>query len=163
MDAGNALLANIKQKGPHSYYYAHQPRTPTDPVEARVLEGEGIVNGGNPKLAEVREAQRVKCAVLPIRNYSWADEEDKVTVIIPFSACSLSADKVAHHFEPKRLEVSIRVSDSEEHRLALAPLSHTILPEDSRIRVRPNRVTLSLKKEVAAKWFDLVGTKAVDE
>ena len=74
MEAENALLANIKQKGQNSYYYAHQPRTPTNAAEARVLEGEGIVNGGHPKLAEVIETLPVRETVVQIRIYSWADD-----------------------------------------------------------------------------------------
>ena len=159
MEAQNALLANIKQKGPHSYYYAHQPRTPTDPAEARVLEGEGIVNGGIPKLAEVREVQALKPVVMPIRNYSWADETDKVTVIIPFTAGTLTAEQVEHSFEAKKVEVSLHPRDLEEYRLTLSNLSHSILPEESRIRVKANRVTLTLKKEIESKWFELLSAK----
>ena len=49
MEPENALLDSIKQKGDHSYYYAHKPRD-LPPEDAKVLEGVGIVTGGPPQL-----------------------------------------------------------------------------------------------------------------
>jgi len=163
MEAENALLANIKQKGQNSYYYAHQPRTPINEAEARVLEGEGIVNGGHPKLAEVLEVTPTREVVLQIRNYSWADDTPKVTVIIPFPQGGLTPESVQTQMEKKGVEVSVRVREGEVHKLTLSPLSYDILPDQSRVRVRPDRVTLSLKKEIEAKWFELVEARKGDK
>lgn len=163
MEAENALLANIKQKGQNSYYYAHQPRTPVNAAEARVLEGEGIVNGGHPKLAEVIETIPVRETVVPIRIYSWADDTPKVTIIIPFPQGGLTEECVQIQLDKKSVDVAVRVREGEVHKLNLSPLSYDIVPEQSRIRVRPDRVTLSLKKEIEAKWFELVEAKKSDK
>lgn len=162
MEAENALQANIKQKGPHSYYYAHQARVPSNPAEARVLEGEGIVTGGHPRLAEVGAMPSISEVVVPIRNYSWADDTPKLTIIIPFTQGDLTQDHVHYHLDKRSIDLSIRYRPGEVHKLSLRPLCYDILPDQSRVRVRADRVTLSLKKEIEAKWFELVEAKKGD-
>ena len=157
MEAENALRANIKQKGENSYYYAHQPRPQVNPSNAIVVEGDGIITGGDPSLAHIHQHSSIAPTVVPIRNYSWADETEKVLVIVNFvTGGGLTQEMVDCQFEPKRVTLSVRVSELEEHRLILRRLSHNVLPEACRVRVKANRVTLTLKKEASSKWFSLV-------
>lgn len=48
------------------------------------------------------------------------------------------------------------MSELEEYRLVLKRLSNSIVPDACCVRVRRNRVTLMLIKEVEMKWFSLV-------
>lgn len=157
MEPENALRANIKQKGENSYYYAHQPRPLVNPTNAIVLDGDGIITGGDPKLSHVHERTTHATTVVPIRNYSWADETAKVLVIINFvNGDGLAQDQIDCQFETKRVTLSVRVNELEEHKLILKRLAHNIVPEASRVRVKSNRVTLVLKKEAESKWYNLV-------
>lgn len=76
MEEENALRANIKRKGENSYYYAHQPRAREAFGTAQVLEGEGIITGRDPQIAYIPARIIPTATVIPIRNYSWADEAE---------------------------------------------------------------------------------------
>jgi hypothetical protein len=130
-----------------------------------VLEGEGIVTGGHPKLAQVRDPEPHAPVIVPIRQYAWADDTDKVTVIITFPQAQegLVQDQIQCNFEPKNVELTVRLRELEEHKLVLKKLSHEIVPDQSRVRVKNNRVTLVLKKEVSSKWFNLVESAKVED
>lgn len=164
MEAENALRANIKQKGENSYYYAHQPRAQMDPVDAIVLEGDGIITGGDPRLVQVQERTTHTVNVVPIRNYSWADETSTVLVIITFlNGGALTSDQVDCRFDTKRVSLSVRVNELEEHKLILRRLCHSIVPDQCKFRVKNNRVTLVLKKETEMKWFSLVEAGKIED
>ena len=150
----NALLGNIKKKGENSYYYAHAPRQLENLEEAKVVEGEGIVTGGPPKLIMRHDSKAELTAVSNIRNYSWADHDTKVTVYVEFEE-NVEENKVSCSFESKKLELAYVLNNTETKRLILSRLSKNIDPEASTFRVRKNKIIIHLKKASEGSWSKL--------
>ena len=153
MEAQNALLDSIRAKGDKSYYYAHAPRD-LGPEEAKVLEEEGIVTGGPPKLVGQRVSQVADGPVaVAIKNYSWMDEDEWVRVHIPFDHVPDQA-RLEIHFDLRSFELAYDRGE-ELHKLCVARLSKAIVPEESRLRVRRQKVILDLKKAEIEQWYSL--------
>ena len=81
----SALIKSIKDKGHHSYYYAHAPKNfSTDGAE--VFKGDGLIYGGEPVKLGEREKKEVTIdkskAAKKIAKYLWNDEEAKVKIYI---------------------------------------------------------------------------------
>lgn len=155
VEAENALLDSIKRKGEHSYYYAHAPRQ-SDTLESAIrLEGSGIIYGGPPQLLGEQQATApVQHTYVNIRNYSWADEDDEVTIYVNFAE-NVDSAKIACSFDSKSVELTYQISENETHRLSLKKLNSAIDPASSKYRVRKNRVTITLKKVDGGKWYKL--------
>lgn len=152
----NALLHNIYAKGESSYYYAHAPRK-IDSVEgAIVLEGEGIVTGGPPKLLARQDSKSTDPVLVNIRNYSWLDDGAKVVVYIPLIR-QVTAECVTVNFNPQAFDLSIAYDDELIHSLSLRKLMHPINVEESTWQIRTNKLVLKLgKKDDLTKWHALV-------
>lgn len=155
VESENALQESIKRKGDKSYYYAHAPRNVDDPTIATILEGEGIVSGGNPKLLikdYVKPQEEVK-QITNIRNYAWHDDDNKVVISIPYED---SEENVNVTITKDGLEVIHQVSQSEVRKLSIKPLNNPIVPEKSTYRIRRNKLHIHLEKEDTEKtWYGL--------
>lgn len=153
--AENALLESIKRKGEHSYYYAHAPRQSDALDSALRMEGSGIIHGGPPKLLVEQELTvPVPHTYVIIRNYSWADEDEDVTIYVNFPE-NLDSSKVECTFDTKSVELTYCISENETHKLSLKKLNSAIDPASSKYRIRKNRVTITLKKQAGGKWYKL--------
>lgn len=154
VEASNALLSSINRSGENSYYYAHAPRQIDNLENAIVIEGEGIVTGGIPRLIHSNSAPQLEIKIHNIRNYSWADEDDEVTIYITLNE-QVNPDRVECHFDTRALEVSYNKSEIEIHKLRIPKLNEAINVEQSKFRVRRNRITVVLKKSTSAAWSKL--------
>ena len=155
VESENALQESIKRKGDKSYYYAHAPRPVEDPTLATILEGEGIVTGGDPKLLvkDHPKPEEVK-QIVNIRNYAWHDDDNKVVISIPYED---TEDKVRVTFTKDSLEIIHEASENEVRKLYIKPLSNTILAENSTYRIRRNKLHIHLAKEDVDKtWYGLI-------
>ena len=153
-ESDNALLENIKKRGENSYYYAHAPRPQENLEEAKVLEGDGIVTGGPPKLIMRHDSYAEVSTTSNIRNYSWADHDGKVSVYVEFEE-PVEANRVNCNFETNSLELTYTMSTGEFKRLFLKKLSKNIDPEGSAFKTRKNKVIIHLKKEIDSSWSKL--------
>jgi CS domain len=154
VESENALIENIKKKGENSYYYAHQPRN-TDSIEnAKVLEGEGIVTGGPPKLLKREDSINGINSTSIIRNYSWADHDDKVSIYIQLDE-NVEENRINCTFETKGFDLSYIVNDDETKRLVIRKLYKNIDPNNSKAKARKNKIVVTLKKESKESWYKL--------
>jgi len=158
VESENALQESIKRRGDKSYYYAHAPRNNEDASIAKILEGEGIVTGGDPKLlqaAEVSVPSKLK-QVVNIRNYTWTDEDDKIEISTPFED---SEDKLEIQFTKDGLQLTHTVSEDETRKLLIKNLFKPIVPEGCSKRIRRNKVFITLQKEDPdTTWYQLTST-----
>lgn len=154
-EAENALLGNIKKKGENSYYYAHAPRVADNLEEAKILEGEGIVTGGPPVLIKRHDSTTDVTLVSNIRNYSYSDSDDKITIYVPFEE-EVDSNLVSCEFEDKKIMMTYLKSENDTKRLVLRKLFREIDPDTSSYRVRNNKIVITLKKKVSGSWYKLV-------
>lgn len=154
VESENALQESIKRRGDKSYYYAHAPRNNEDASIAKILEGEGIVTGGDPKLllADTSKPSKPK-QLINIRNYAWTDEDEKIEISTPFED---SEDKLEIQFTKDSVTLTYNVSEEETRRLIIKNLFKPIIPENCSKRIRRNKVFLTLQKEDPdTTWYQL--------
>lgn len=154
VESENALLESIKKRGEHSYYYAHAPRFESVPEHAIVLEGDGIITGGPPKLIAKQHQPVPVHQIVNIRSYSYSDDGEKVTIYINFDE-SVNPDMVTCRFDSKELDLTYTFSDYETRKLWLKKLSHTIEPDQCTYKIRKNKIVITLKKTHNASWYKL--------
>lgn len=154
-DPANALIENIQKKGENSYYYAHAPRNIDNLEEAKVLTGDGIVTGGPPVLIKRHESVTELSPFSIIRNYSWADGDQKVTVYVPFEE-NIEESQVKCEFESKSFTLTFMKNEADVKKLVIKRLYKEIDPENSKFRVRSNKVVIHLKKLVTGSWYKLI-------
>jgi hypothetical protein len=90
-----------------------------------------------------------------IRNYSYSDSDDKITIYVPCEE-EVEQNQVNCDFETKRLTMTYTKSESDVRRLVLRKLYKEIDPEASTFRVRNQKIVISLKKKVSGSWYKLV-------
>jgi CS domain len=154
VESQNALQESIKTRGDKSYYYAHAPRNVDDPSLAKVLEGEGIVTGGDPKLL-VKDVPRQEPVrrVTNIKNYAWHDDDDKVVISVPFDD---TQDKIKISFGTDDLELIYEVSELETRKLIIKSLNKNIVPDSCSYKIRKGKLNITLVKEDTDQtWYQL--------
>lgn len=154
VESENALQESIKRRGDKSYYYAHAPRNTDDPSTAKILEGEGIVTGGDPKLliADVTKPDQPK-QLINIRNYNWADEDDNIELSTPFDGIESTLDV---QIAKDSVQVTFNTEANETKKLLVKNLNKPVKPESSSFRIRRNKVIITLAKEDPdATWYQL--------
>lgn len=91
----------------------------------------------------------------------WYQSNDTVTINI--LAKGAPKDKVTVDFDKDSLSVSFPVEGSgSEYNFNLDPLFAQIVPADSKFRVTPNKIEITLKKAAGTKWKTLEGDRQVD-
>jgi hypothetical protein len=158
VESENALQESIKRRGDKSYYYAHAPRNVDDPSTAKILEGEGIVTGGDPKLlvSDIPKPEQPKHLV-NIRNYNWGDEDDKVEISTPFDGISESLDVL---ITTDSVQATFNTERNETKKLLIKPLNKSVIPETSSYRItRRNKLIITLAKmDPDATWYQLTSS-----
>ncbi len=162
--ADSKLRSSIESFGTNSYYYAHSKSTEfVVPSHAKVVEGPGIITGGQPvKIAE-GGASPPSTVRRRIEKYSWSDDDHKVTlyiddsVILPHIADN--ADGVKCDFGKRSMRLEVHPQDGSCYLWALdiPELHEEINVNASNFRVSSGkRITVSLhKNKPSSKWHSL--------
>lgn len=174
----SALRSSIAKYGSNSYYYAHVP-LPTPGVEAKKIEGPGIVTGGPPALLASSAAKpdptpSAKEAALEalsgrkvpggisLKRYTWCDGKRTVKLYIHLESIRageeadgrLTSEQVAVEFGTDRVAIAVERA-SGLYLLTILRTYGTILPMDSSFAVTDKKISVSLRKEEELTWFSL--------
>lgn len=160
---GSALQADLDRKGDNAYYHAHN-RDFVVPDNAKVITGEGLVNGGPPVLLEsggstVTEEERTQW----LKDYSWSDSGKKVKVYIPVAEGVLPAEGAQSMVEAtfNATNIDLMVLGRPKQRLKIEKLNAEIVPEScvTRVEGKKNRIVLELSKKKETTWYNLTKSK----
>lgn len=146
------------------YYYAHAPKNYS--VEgAQHFKEDGKIYGGDPVLiksysTDEKTPSTVQAAAIPqakISKFSWGDEEAKVKVYIETSQFKgeITQEMVDVQFEEYLCDIKITDEEGTVNVLNLYKLSEKVEPQNCSVRVRPNRITITLKKWLETAWTEL--------
>lgn len=181
--ADSALHRNIAEKGGSGYYHAHS-REYEIPANAKIITGPGLVAGGPPQRLSgpdgvIDQVQHEPAAVpiedfaeasmepkkeavpeaMGLKEYSWSDENDKVTIYVTCEGLPADASKslITSTFEKSSLVLEIATVPLR--RFTLTKLSKEIIPEECKFRLNAakGKITLTLKKKRTGTWYELVG------
>lgn len=154
------MRQNQQTKGQNSYYYAHT-RSFEVPKDAKVVEGPGLITGGPPVLLETKAPASKGPVVVPIRNYTWNEDDLLMKVAFDGDGAELANEEnTTCDFKADTLTVVVRLSETKELRLNVL-LKKTVDPEKCKVRFSKGKgVRLTLAKTEKGKWYDLVSKKA---
>lgn len=105
------------------------------------------------------DGARAKCSNLdsafPFR-HEWYQNDTFVTISVFIK--NVKKDAVEIIFTDKALSVSVKMPTGSDYSLELDPLSHKVIPSESKYEVLSTKIEIQLKKEVfAIKWGALEG------
>merc|ERR1711907_381746 len=136
----SGMRASIEAKGSNSYYYAHAGESIAPP--APVLIGKEMV-----------ETDKVR--VVNIDRYSFLDDKKKVKIYLEIEGIGASEEKVSCEFSKDTFDLVIKDDELSLRRLWVDDLHCPIGPDKSKFTVKPNKIIVSLHKEVESTWYKL--------
>jgi len=127
---------------------------------------DGKIYGGDPVLIKTYSAdergaaQQVSVPAVQtskINKFSWGDEEAKVKIYIETNQFrgAITQEMVSVEFEEYLCDVKVTDEEGNVHVRNFYKLSEKIEPENCSVRVRPNRITITLKKWLETSWTEL--------
>jgi len=140
-EEGNKVVESL-EKGNKSYYYW-----------SRSLNPEAIGNV-NPQLLTKQAIEVPKTRnQITIESYYWDEDKQWVKIYIPLEGIGKHPSENVHSsFAPDSFELEILDFKDADYRLGLPRLYDAIIPSESKHRITPNKVILSLKKKKEKKW-----------
>ena len=135
-----ALEYDIKNKGEHSYYYAHKARFEPENKDpnAKTIKGPGIITGGLPELlaTEQRKVEEVK-KIKGINTYQFYDD-DKTAVVkieLPTEAEGATEEGLVTDFQKRSFNLTINTPMGETYVFKVGKLYQEIVPEKSTVKL----------------------------
>ncbi|XP_077227155.1 uncharacterized protein LOC143860418 [Tasmannia lanceolata] len=95
----------------------------------------------------------------PARNYvtlgsfSWDQDNDKIKIYVSLEG--VDQDKVETVFKAMSVDVKFHDVQGKNYRCAIPKLNKEIVPEKSKVVVKPNKVIITLFKASKGNWLDL--------
>jgi len=156
---GSALQENLDKKGTNAYYHAHN-RPFEVPKDAKVITGDGLINGGPPVLMEIGESTVTEeDRTMWLKDYSWSDSGTKVKVYVPLAEGILRPDDAESMVEAQynATNVDITILARPKQRLKIEKLNDAIKPDSctTRVEAAKNRIVLQLAKKTEKTWYSL--------
>jgi len=155
----SALEHNIKSKGEFSYYYAHGRKFDNKEQEqGKVIEGPGIVTGGNPVLLE-KSNKPVEIIKEPKKftKYSFYDDDKfvKIQIEIPAEIKDKVTDECINiNFQERSFDLKVDVLNSDPYFLSIKKLFQKIVREESKAKIFKGKVVISLRKKNEDEEWD---------
>ncbi|XP_010274827.1 PREDICTED: calcyclin-binding protein-like [Nelumbo nucifera] len=101
----------------------------------------------------------VKVPATPAVNYvtlssfSWDQDSDKIKIYASLEG--VEQEKVETVFKPMSLDIKFHDVQGKNYRCAIPKLNKEIVPEKSKVVVKPTRVIITLVKASKGNWLDL--------
>ena len=95
----------------------------------------------------------------PINGYGWDQKDQLVKVYLTKDLDGIGKhdkEAVQCEFEADSCDLKIRNFNGKHYRLRLTPLAYHIDPALSKIQVKSNSITISLKKAEMNHWMDVL-------
>ncbi|KAK9093487.1 hypothetical protein Syun_028398 [Stephania yunnanensis] len=100
-----------------------------------------------------------KVPFAPVTNYttlssfSWDQDNEKLKVYVSLEG--VEQEKVETVFKPTSLDIKFNDVQGKNYRCVIPKLNKEIVPEKSKVLVKPNRVIITLIKASKGTWLDL--------
>ena len=160
-DNGNqksALEHNIKTKGEYSYYYAHGKKYEQSNSEQKgiVIEGPGIITGGEPILLDkrVKEVDNTKVTIKFTKYIFYDDDKNvKIKIDLPESIKDITSDCLIPEFSERSLNVKL-LAPADTYLLDIKKLNQKIVPKDSSAVIVKGKIIITLRKKNDEEEWD---------
>lgn len=155
----SALEHNIKSKGDYSYYYAHGRKfEKKDSEQGKVIEGPGIITGGDPVLLE-KTVKNVEVIKDPKKftKYIFYDDDKfvQIKVDIPAEIKDLITDECINiNFLERSFDLKVNVPNSDPYFMSIKKLFQKIIPDESTAKIVKGKLNISLRKKNEDEEWD---------
>ncbi|KAF5738312.1 putative Calcyclin-binding protein [Tripterygium wilfordii] len=90
---------------------------------------------------------------ITLASFSWDQDNDKVKIYISLEG--VDQEKVVTEFKPMSFDVKFHDVQGKNYRCAIPKLHKEMVPEKSKLVVKPTRVIFTLFKASKGNWLDL--------
>jgi len=153
------LEENIKTKGENAYYYAHKRIfDPKEPVDGKILEGPGIITGGDPVLLDksLKTVEVIK-ENKKFTKYIFYDDDKFVRVKIELPENikdKVTLDGIEVNYQEKSFDLRANIEDSDPYFFSIKKLFKKVIPEECITKLVKGKIVLSLKKKSEDEEWD---------
>lgn len=88
-----------------------------------------------------------------LSTFSWDQDGEKVKIYI--SLAGVDQDKLETDFKKMSVDVKFHGVEGKNYRFSIPKLHKEIVPESSKVIVKPSRIVISLVKASKGNWLDL--------
>jgi calcyclin binding protein len=88
-----------------------------------------------------------------LATFSWDQDYDKVKIYITLEGAS--QEKIEAKFHSDSVDLKIHDVGGKNYRCSVPKLNKSIIPEQSKMLVKPKRIIVTLKKADGGNWIDL--------
>ncbi|KAG0464221.1 hypothetical protein HPP92_019852 [Vanilla planifolia] len=86
-------------------------------------------------------------------SFSWEQDNDKIKIYVFLEG--VDEEKVESNFQEMTVDVKFHDVQGKNYRIAIPRLNKEIVPEKSKILVKPTKVVITLMKASKGNWLDL--------
>ncbi|KAJ8638960.1 hypothetical protein MRB53_015654 [Persea americana] len=90
---------------------------------------------------------------ITLGSFSWDQDSDKIKIYVFLEG--VEQDKVETVFKEKSADIKFHDVQGKNYRCAIPNLNKEIVPEKSKVAVKPNKVIITLFKASKGNWLDL--------
>ncbi|KAL2524339.1 SGS domain-containing protein [Abeliophyllum distichum] len=90
---------------------------------------------------------------VPLGSFSWDQDSDQLKIYIPLEG--VDQEKLETEFKPNSFDIKFHGIQGKNYRCAIPKLNKEIVPEKSKVVVKPKRVIVTLIKASKGNWLDL--------
>ncbi|OVA10962.1 CS domain [Macleaya cordata] len=88
-----------------------------------------------------------------LSSFSWDQDDEKIKIYVSLEG--VEQEKVETVFKPMSVDLKFHDVEGKNYRCAIPKLNKAILPEKSKVLVKPKRVIVTLFKASKGNWVDL--------
>ncbi|TKY59009.1 Calcyclin-binding protein [Spatholobus suberectus] len=88
-----------------------------------------------------------------LASFSWDQDNDKVKIYVSMEG--IDENKIESEFKPMSFDVKFHDIQGKNYRCAISKLHKEIVPDKSKVVVKPKRVIITLVKASKGNWLDL--------
>ncbi|KAI3965706.1 hypothetical protein MKX01_010663 [Papaver californicum] len=88
-----------------------------------------------------------------LSSFSWDQDDEKVKIYVPLEG--VDQEKVETIFKKMSVDLKFHDVQGKNYRCAILKLNKEIVPEKSKVLVKPKRVVVTLYKASKGNWLDL--------
>lgn len=90
---------------------------------------------------------------ITLGTFSWDQDSDKIKIYVSLEG--VEQDKIETVFKPMSVDIKFHDVQGKNFRYTIPKLNKEIVPEKSKVVVKPNKVIITLFKASKGNWLDL--------
>lgn len=123
-------------------------------VDAKLLKISSAA--AQPAVSDDKSSISASAAALnyvTLGSFSWDQDNDKIKIYVSLEG--VNEEKVTTNFQEMSVDVKFHDVQGKNYRIAIPKLNKEIVPEKSKVLVKPTKIIITLVKASKGNWLDL--------